>query len=224
MKIAAMVPVKMNSERMPGKNLRRFSDGTALITAFLKTLVKVKHIDEIYVFCSDERVKAYCIGPVRFLKRPEWLDEAEAAPQDLIGEFMKCVDADIYLTAHCTSPFVKVKHIEEGIEAVVNGMHDSAFTAEKLRKLFWDDTLQAVNFDPEHIPRTQDLKPVYSEVSAAYIFRREVFEKLHRRIGNTPYVIEVKGTECIDIDEPEDFEMADAVYCSICRKNMERMV
>ena len=54
MKIAAFVPVKLKNERTPGKNTKRFDDGTALITCFLRTLVHVPEIDELYVFCSDE--------------------------------------------------------------------------------------------------------------------------------------------------------------------------
>ena len=75
-----------------------------------------------------------------------------------------------------------------------------------------------VNFNPERIPRTQDLNPLYDEVSAAYVFTKEVFEKYKRRIGKHPYITEVSGIECIDIDYPEDFLIADAVYKEIIKK------
>ena len=71
------------------KNIKRFYDGTALITIFLKTLIKVKGIDEIYVFCSDERIKEFMIPEVKFLKRPEFLDTQQATPQDIICEFIE---------------------------------------------------------------------------------------------------------------------------------------
>ena len=97
MKIAAFVPIKLNNERTPGKNTKRFSDGTPLITHFLKTLVKVKEIDELYVYCSNEEIKEYLVPNVQYLKRPEWLDTKEATPQDIIRCFMQQVDADIYM-------------------------------------------------------------------------------------------------------------------------------
>ena len=53
MKTVAFVPIKLNNQRTPGKNTKRFADGTALITVFLKTLVKVEGLDEVYVFCSN---------------------------------------------------------------------------------------------------------------------------------------------------------------------------
>lgn len=212
MKAVAFVPVKLNNQRAPGKNTRRFSDGRALITVFLDTLVKVEGLDEIYVFCSNPLIQEYLVPGVSYLQRPGYLDAQEATPQDIIDEFMKLVDADIYAVCHCTSPFVTAAHIEECIEAVKSGRFDSSFTAERLQKLMWSGDNRPVNFDPECVPRTQDLEPFFCEVSAAYVFKREVFTTLRRRIGVNPHITEVAGTECIDIDYPEDFEMADAIY------------
>ena len=212
MKVVAFVPVKLNNQRTPGKNTRRFSDGDALITVFLKTLVKVQGIEEIYVFCSDPGIQEYLIPKVDYLQRPYFLDTQEATPQDIISEFMKLVHADIYAVCHCTSPFVTVAHIEECVEAIKSGRFDSSFTAERIQKLIWSSDNKPMNFEPENVPRTQDLEPIFCEVSAAYVFRREVFESLRRRIGINPHITEVTGVECIDIDYPEDFEMANAIY------------
>ena len=217
MKVVAFVPVKLNNERAPGKNTMPFSDGTPLITHFLKTLVQVKEFDEVYVFCSQERIKDYLIPGVRFLKRPEFLDTKEATPNDIISTFMKMVEADVYATCHCTTPFASAEHIASCVRAVTEGEYDSAFTAEKIQRLMWSDG-KPLNFDAEHVPRTQDLPVYYNEVSAAYVFPKETFLKLHRRIGLHPYLCEVSGVECIDIDYPKDFQIADAIYMNIIKK------
>lgn len=217
MKTVAVVPVKLNNQRTPGKNIRKFDDGTSLITVFLKTLVKVQALDDIYVFCSDEKIKDYLISGAKYLKRPTYLDEQIATPQDIISEFMKKVDADIYAVCHCTSPFVRKKHFEECINAVNSGMYDSSFTAERQQSLMWTDKNLPLNFDPTKIPRTQDLPIYYKEVSAAYVFQRDVFIKYKRRIGIHPHITTVSGFECIDIDYPEDFEVANAVYMNIIK-------
>ncbi|MCI7040911.1 MAG: CMP-N-acetylneuraminic acid synthetase [Lachnospiraceae bacterium] len=217
MRTVACVPIKLNNERTPGKNTKAFFDGTTLIECALKTLVKVKGIDDIYVFCSDHAIKKYLIKGVKFLERPKYLDTKDATPQDIIQEFMKLVDADIYMISHVTSPFVKREHFEECIEAVANGNNDSSFTAERIQKLLWSDSAMPINFDPQNVPRTQDLKPIYDEVSAAYVFTKEVFQMYRRRIGINPHITEVTGIECIDIDYPEDFDIANAVYKEIIK-------
>lgn len=217
MKVAAFVPVKLNNERAPGKNTKRFDDGTPLITHFLKTLVLVPETDELYVFCSKEEIKDYMVPGVRFLKRPESLDTKEATPQDIISTFMSMVDADVYMVCHCTSPFVKAERFSECIHKVCEEGYDSAFTGEKIQRLMWHDG-QPLNFDAANVPRTQDLPVYYNEVSAAYVFKKETFETLHRRIGLNPYICEVSGVECVDIDYPEDFEIANAIYMNILKK------
>ncbi len=218
MKTVAFVPIKLNNERTPGKNTKKFDDGTALITVFLKTLIKSDEIDDLYVFCSNESIKEYLVPGVKFLKRPEFLDTQQATPQDIISEFMKLVEADIYAVCHCTSPFVSIEHINECFKSVKSGNYDSSFTGEKIQKLLWTNENKPLNFNPEKVPRTQDLDPIYSEVSAAYVFKKEVFENFHRRIGQNPHITEVTGVECIDIDYPEDFEIANAIYTNLISK------
>lgn len=216
-RVAAFVPIKLNNERAPGKNTKPFFDGTPLITHFLKTLVQVKEIDELYVFCSNAAIEDYLVPGVKFLKRPERLDTRDATPQDIISCFMENVDADVYMVCHCTSPFVKAERFSECIQKVCHEDYDSAFTGEKIQRLMWYNG-EPLNFDAANVPRTQDLPVYYNEVSAAYVFTRETFETLKRRIGVKPYICEVSGYECVDIDYPEDFDVANAIYKEIISK------
>ena len=218
MKTVALVPIKMNNERTPGKNTKRFYNGKCILEIIQETLMKVKGLDEVYVFCSNDAIKEYIIDGVKFLKRPEFLDTKTATPNDIINEFMKLVDADIYMVSHATSPFVSVEHFEECINAVVSGEYDSSFTAEKIQKLLWTKNNTPFNFDPENVPRTQDLEPIFDEVSAAYVFAKETFLKYNRRIGVNPHLTIVSGVECVDIDYPEDLQIAEAVYRQIINK------
>lgn len=218
MKTVAFVPIKLNNKRTPGKNTRKFDDGTPLITLYLKTLVKCNEIDKIYVYCSSEEIIQFLVPGVEFLKRPEFLDSDQATANDLINEFTKTIDSDVYVMCNCTSPFISVDHINECCKAVKSGKFDSSFTAEKLQKLLWKDGNSALNFDPKKVPRTQDLNPLYSETTAAYAFTKRLFQEEHKRIGGQVHFTVVNGIECVDIDYPEDFEIANAIYMKIVRK------
>ena len=94
---------------------------------------------------------------------------------------------------------------------MLSGDYDSAFAAKKLQDFLWKDGIP-FNYDLTKIPRTQDLQPLYEETSGFYIYKKEVMDKLHRRIGDKPYIVEVGEIEGIDIDEAEDFQIADAIY------------
>ena len=130
---------------------------------------------------------------------------------DIIREFIKHVDADIYVNAHSTSPFAKTATINDCINKVISQDYDSAFCAENIKAFLWKDG-QPINFNPDHFPRTQDLPDVYAETSIAYVFTKESFLKHNRRLGSKPYIREVGKIEAMDIDYPEDFTICDAIY------------
>lgn len=217
MRIVAMIPIKMNSKRIPNKNTKVFFDGTPLMSFIQDTCLKSNYIDDTYVFCSDERVKPYVLPGVRYLKRPDYLDKDDINANDIISEFIKLVDADIYVNAHTTSPFARVETIDSCIHAVADNSYDSAFCAESIKTFMWKDD-QPLNFDPDHFPRTQDLPPIYGETSIAYVFKKDTFMTYNRRVGVRPYIQVVGRIEAIDIDYPEEFDVANAVYKEIfCR-------
>ncbi len=218
MKTVAIIPIKLSSTRVPGKNIKPFFDGTPLMAFIQKACLKARNIDEVYVYCSDEAVIPYVLPNVRFLKRPEYLDGDNINANDFLREFMKEVDADIYVNAHTTSPFAKPETLEELVDKVVSGDYDSAFCAEAIKTFMWEEG-KPINFDPDHFPRTQDLPLIYGETSIAYVFTKESFLKHNRRLGSRPYIKEVGKIEAIDIDYPEDFEIADAIYKEVIKKN-----
>ena len=49
MKTVAFVPIKLNSERTPGKNIKPFFDGNTLVQMIERTLTQVPELDERYV-------------------------------------------------------------------------------------------------------------------------------------------------------------------------------
>lgn len=217
MKTVALIPIKLGSKRVPGKNIKPFFDGTPLMHFIQNACLKARNIDEVYVYCSDETVKKYIIDGVKFLKRPEYLDGDNINANDFIREFMKVVDADIYVNAHTTSPFAKVTTIEECVDKVKSGEYDSAFCAEALRTFMWENG-KPINFNPDKFPRTQDLPLIYGETSIAYVFTRESFIRNNRRLGLKPYIKEVDKIEAMDIDYPEDFEICNAIYKEMLKK------
>ena len=217
MKVVALLPIKMNNQRIPGKNIKKFDDGTPLMELIQKTLLETDCLDEIYVYCSNPSVKEYILPGIKYLQRPDYLDGDGANSNDIIREFIKVVPADVYVETHATGPFTKSKSIEKCVQAVLSGEYDSAFLAKKMQEFMWQNG-KPMNFDAQNFPRTQDLVPIYSEAPGAYVFSKATFEKCNRRVGEKPYIYEISEVESRDIDYPEDFEIANAIYMSIIRK------
>ena len=206
MKVVALVPIKLNSQRLPHKNVLPIA-GHPLCWHLCNSLNKAHNIDKVCVYCSDSSVIQYIPSETTFIKRPKFLDGNEVKGFDIYREFIKEIDADIYILAHTTSPFIQSASIENALSHVLSGENDSAFSAKRVQSFAWYKG-KPINYDLNDVPRTQDLEPIWVETSAFFIFKKEVFTCQNRRIGFTPYIQEVSGMEAIDIDEKKDYDLA----------------
>lgn len=218
MKVVAFVPVKLTNERLPGKNLKKFDDGTPLISILLERLDKLmgKVVDEAYVYCSSEEICPYLPENISFLKRPEHLDGKTVRGSEIYEAFVNTIDADVYVLCHATSPFVTAEHIQECVQAVCSGKFDSAFCAKRIQNFLWQGA-KPLNFVLNDPPRTQEMEPIFMEQSTPYVFTRECWDRNGARSGTNPYICECSEVECIDIDYPEDFELANVVYTHLLK-------
>lgn len=209
-KVVAFVPVKLNNERLPGKNTKPFRGGEPLITYILHTLKEAKGIDEIYVYCSDESIRSYLPEGVHYLKRSASLDSSSTLILEVLQSFARDVEADFYVLAHATAPFLSTASVETGLEKVLSGEYDSALTMTRVEQFLWKDGVPM--YDRTKIPRTQDIGDLYAETTGLYIYPRELILEQSRRTGDRPFVIEVGREEAIDINEPLDFDIAQVIF------------
>lgn len=219
MKIVAIVPMKLNNSRLPQKNTKAFTNGKPLCHYILSTLLNINGIDEVYVYCSNPDILDFMPEGVRYLKRSETLDQDTTKMNEVLECFAVEIPADVYVMTHTTAPFITTSSIEKGLKAVLSGEYDSAFAAKRLQDFLWEEGAP-FNYELDNIPRTQDLPPLYQETSGFYIYQAEVMTMLKRRIGNKPCIIEVGEIESVDIDEAEDFAIADAIYNHIMLRNL----
>ena len=130
--IVAVMPIKLTNERCPGKNTRTLGN-KPLLQHELDNLKATGLCDSINVFCSSEQVIPYLPSGVNFVKRPKHLDLPTSNFTQIFSLFMERNDADIYVYAHATAPFITVDTMRQCIEAVKSGEYDSAFCAIKLQ-------------------------------------------------------------------------------------------
>jgi CMP-N-acetylneuraminic acid synthetase len=205
-KVVAFVPIKLTSQRLANKNILPLGDHPLSWYVF-SNLLRIKKIDEIFVFCSDENVMNYVPKGVKFLKRDCDLDGDLVKGNEIYQSFINTVDSDIYILAHTTSPFMTYTSVENALENVLSENYDSALSVQKKQTFVWYQG-QTLNYETSNIPRTQDIEPIYIETSGFYIFKKDHFLTHERRIGFTPYFQELDEIEAIDIDTKDDYEFA----------------
>lgn len=217
-RIVALLPMKAHSARVSGKNFRDFC-GKPLFRWILDTLLEVEEIDQIIINTDARDILKQngLIDTNRILirDRPEDICGDFVSMNKVIADDIKAVPADIYLMTHTTNPILNKQTIEKAIHAyklgVANGKHDSLFTVDRVQTRFYERDGTPVNHDPNILVRTQDLTPWYEENSNLYIFSADSFYKTKARIGTDPLLFLTPKYESIDIDEPEDWDVAVAI-------------
>ena len=214
-RLAALVPMRHHSQRVPGKNYRPLA-GKPLYQHIIATLLAMPEIAEVVVDTDSEPVMDGLrrdFPQVRILPRPEHL-RADAVPMNEILLYdTSQVEADFYLQTHSTNPLLKSATISRAIQTFLADYpaHDSLFSVTRLQTRLWDANGHAINHDPNILLQTQDLPPVYEENSCLYIFTRENLAARRHRLGEKPLMFEIPRLEAVDIDEEADFQMAEAL-------------
>ena len=213
MKLAALVPMRHHSQRVPGKNYRPLA-GKPLFQHILETLQAVPEIDTVIVDTDSEPVMdgvRRLFPNVKLIQRPEHLCADDVPMNDILLYDTAQVQADFYLQTHSTNPLLKAETISRGVKSFLTDYpkYDSLFSVTRLQtRLYWQDG-RAINHNPLELLQTQDLPPVYEENSCVYLFTRENLERKKHRIGDKTFMFEIDADEAWDIDEELDFEIAD---------------
>ncbi|HEB9305757.1 TPA: acylneuraminate cytidylyltransferase family protein [Campylobacter coli] len=218
MKINALLPMKGNSERVKNKNMKDFN-GFPLYHAIMKALLESSYINKIFintdsdVIASDVK-KSFGDGIV-IIKRPKEIQGDFVSMNDIIAyDLMQC-DGEYFLQTHSTNPLLKTSTIDLAIEKFFDNLdvYDSLFSVTKVQARFYDKNAKAINHNPEELLRTQDLESMYEENSNFYIFSKNSFNMAgKKRIGLKPQIFSMNKLEAIDIDNPEDFILAELLY------------
>ena len=211
-KTVAFIPVKSKSERIKNKNFKLLA-GKPLFLHTLEKLVGCDFIDEVFLDSESEEVfdMASHIDFIRF-KRDEKLADNSTDGNKLFLNEIKLIDADICIQILCTSPFIKPETIKKGVEILINNEeYDSVVLVKKEKLYTWDSVKIKPNYDIENIPNSFNLDDTVIETMGLYIIRKDSALKTGRRIGEKPYLLEATSLEAIDINYPEDFELAELV-------------
>jgi CMP-N-acetylneuraminic acid synthetase len=221
LKLAALVPIRHHSQRVPGKNYRLLA-GKPLFHHIIETLLTVPEIEEIVVDTDSEPVMQELgrhFPHVEIINRPERLRADDVSMNDILIYDTGQVQADFYLQTHSTNPLLKPETVSSAIKSFLADYptHDSLFSVTRLQTRLYDQHGHAINHDPAILIQTQDLPPIFEENSCLYIFTRENIIKRHHRIGERPMMFNIRAEEAWDIDEELDFEICNYLLSKLKR-------
>lgn len=213
--IAALVPMRHHSERVPQKNYRPLA-GAPLYTHIIRTLQACPCITTIMVDTDSPVILQGLqadFPDVVAIERPVHLCAGEIPMNDVLLHDVKQVPADFYLQTHSTNPLLRTETITRAIDTFLASYpeHDSLFSVTALQTRLYDQHGLAINHDPAVLLRTQDLPPVYEENSCIYIFSGQTLQQRLNRLGANPLLFPIPAAEAWDIDEELDFSIVDSL-------------
>jgi CMP-N-acetylneuraminic acid synthetase len=211
--IAALVPMRHHSQRVPGKNFRPLA-GKPLFHHIIGSLLACPEISQVVVDTDSPPIMEGLqqhFPMVRILERPEELRGDAVSMNEILIYDTSQVEADYYLQTHTTNPLLHPSTISRAIQTLMANIpeYDSLFSVTRLQVRLWDHLGRAINHNPAILLQTQDLPPIFEENSCIYIFtQRNLINRLNR-LGERPYMFEMDAAEAWDIDDELDFAITE---------------
>jgi CMP-N-acetylneuraminic acid synthetase len=226
MRSLGVVVARRASKRLPDKVLRPLL-GKPLL-AYAVCAAAASRLDRVLVSTEDEAIAAVArrFGAEAPFLRPPHLAEDFAASHETLLHALDWAEADeaqlydVVVLIQATTPFMLPRHIDACLEALRISDANCCFTARTVREPpHWmfvakpdgaAETLLAGHLEGAR-QYTQNLPPVLLPTGAAFALRAAALRE-QRRIYAAPLrTAEMEVERSIDIDEPLDLVVAEAI-------------
>ncbi|KAF5285783.1 hypothetical protein FQA39_LY04244 [Lamprigera yunnana] len=196
--LAALILARGGSRGIPLKNLAQIQNVT-LLTRSINTIVKFGQFDSIWVSTENDLIlDESSKHSINIHWRSYETATDEASSLSAVQEFLeKHPQVNRVALIQCTSPFLKVRYLEEALGKLRSGL-DCVFSVTSTHKLQWTKFGDRVvpNFDIRNRPRRQDFKNVYMENGMFYFTSRSLIRQGYfqsNRAGNDVLCVELRS-------------------------------
>jgi pseudaminic acid cytidylyltransferase len=218
----AIIPARSGSKRIPSKNLREFN-GVPNIVRTIKMAIESNLFEKVVVSTDSQEIADLASSSgaeVPFLRSKELSDDF-ATTMDVIQDvFAKVPQMSMHKFACCiypVTPFLKASHLESALEKlklsqaeyVLAGLEDKT-SAYRHFEIDQDGRIDFIF--PEHqSTRTQDLRKTYTDGGQFYFGKTSAWIAGIPLLSKSSVIIEFRSTEIVDIDNWEDWKLAESL-------------
>ncbi len=217
----AIIPARGGSKRLPGKNIRNFL-GKPVIAYSIETALKSKLFDRVMVSTDSKQIgdiaKKYG-AEVPFF-RSEKNSNDSATLSDTINEVIyqyktKGVSYDFICCLLPTAPFITTDTLNRAFSLLQSGKYSSVRPVVSysypIQRSFKMMNGKVEFLFPEYSKtRSQDLEKMYHDAGQFYWMRSETLLNDDNRGA-----IVIPETQCQDIDNEEDWKLAELKFMLI---------
>lgn len=212
MKITAVIPVRVGSQRVKNKNLKSFGD-TSLLALKIDNLLKVERISQIIVNTdSDEAIELAKAKGVSFHRREDYYASSECTNSEFLEHLGIVTQTDLFAYCPCTTPFILPSTIDNSISKFLNSdSNDCLATVSTVKEFLWLDG-NPINYERDKQPNSQNLPNIYALNFGLNLISRNDLIKYKNIVGQRPLFTVTDEIEGLDIDTPLDFFIAEQIY------------
>lgn len=231
-KVLAIIPARGGSKRIPRKNIKDFC-GKPIIAYSIQAAIDSGSFDEIMVSTDDQEISEIAIkygAKVPFLRNAELAsDMAGTAPVliDVVSKYSSLGRKFDYVCCiYPTAPFISPEIIRKGMELLISQGVEAVLPVVKYsyppqRCLVIKEQRVKMLYPENYNVRSQDLEPIYHDCGQFYCLRTDSLISQQKLFCNETIPIEVPEILVQDIDNEDDWKIAQMKY-SILRMQQER--
>lgn len=209
--IVAVVPVREGSTRIKDKNFLPFGKFPTIVHNKIAQLKRAGCFDHIYLSSDSDRVKEIAREcGTEYLRRDPLMCTSKPRWDEVVVHILNTVPGDPHvLWAMVTSPLFERYAEAVSLYRAHRKTHDSLISVKVMREYLVDEEGRPLfySFGAWH-PYSNELKALYAINDAVFVARRSDQLKWRYWIGRRPYLFQCDALESIDINFPEDLEMA----------------
>lgn len=178
MRLLAMVPARLGSQRLKQKNLAEIN-GKPLVAHALQKCIEADCFDEVWLNSENDVFEPIAINEgAKFHQRPAQLGDNNATSEDFVAEFLNTHECDYVVQVHSIAPLLTFEAIRNFVDQLKSDQPDVLVSVvdENLECVFED---KPVNFRFSEKTNSQDLNPVRRIVWAITAWKRKTFLGAH---------------------------------------------
>ncbi|MEM9077484.1 MAG: HAD hydrolase family protein [Bacteroidota bacterium] len=221
----AFIPVRGGSKSIPLKNIKSFC-GKPLVYWVLKAANETSEIDEVILATESETIRSIVVSfgfsKVKIYDRDIKNAQDSSSTESVIQEYLEYSDLtneDNFILIQATSPLLTSRDLKRGLKELTD--NDSVVSCVRSKRFFWDKNGNPINYDFYNRPRRQEFEGVFMENGAFYISQIKSIRKSGNRISGKIAISEMPEYTGIEIDEEEDWIVAEAIMKRILSTQIE---
>jgi len=225
----AIITARGGSKRIPYKNIKDFS-GQPIIAYSIKAALNSNIFDEVMVSTDDEKIAEVARqygAAVPFFRSVKTSDDF-ATTADVLLEVLQMYEKqqkefEFACCIYPTAPFVTAEKLEKAFQLLQEKKADSVIPVTRFSFPIWRSfTMKEgklfYNWPENASKRSQDFEPAFHDCGQFYFFNTKKFLQSRSLLMPATYAIEVPESEVQDIDNEEDWKIAEIKYSFLHNK------